>query len=519
MSLELKAEYDVVIVGFGPVGAVAAGLLGQAGVQTLVVEKSAEVWQIPRAIAIDHEILRVLQNLGVAEQVLPHTAEFPASEHFGADGQLIRRIDAVSPPFPQGYTPTMVFTQPIVEGILRDLAAAFPSVTIALLHELTELTQTSVAAKVTVTGRGNLSHTLAARYVIGCDGASSSVRRVTGIKLRDLIFDEPWLVIDVRVNPASLHKLPLTAAQYCNPERPTTFIIGPGNHRRWEIMLNPGESPREMEQSEQVWRLLSPWLERSDGELWRASSYRFHALLAEHWRAGRLFLAGDAAHQQPPFIGQGMCQGIRDVANLCWKLREVLAGRATPALLDTYEQERSLHVHTLTSRIKAIGHHICERDPEAARLRDAALLAQGGGQAPTVTRQEIVPPLEAGLLSTDGNKANGTLFPQPWIVTTGGEVHMDTLSGAGWRLIVDGRVIAQPELERSLHGIRLQVQPTVVGQRGLRERDGVVASWFDRHHCSAVLVRPDHYVYGVAQNLEQARALIRAVEERLLTVK
>ena len=497
-------DFDVVIAGYGPAGAIAALWLGQAGLRTLVVDKSETIWQIPRAIAIDHEILRVLQNLGVAEEVLPHTAPFPASEHFGVDGQLIRRIHVVEPPYPLGYIPTMVFTQPSVEAILRKHVATLPCVAVALGCELTGITQTESFATIQLTEAGE-QRSVTARYVIGCDGASSSVRRLIGVKLNDLGFDEPWLVVDVHVRASGLLKLPQTAAQYCNPERPTTFIIGPGNHRRWEIMLSPGEDPREMEKPENVWRLLSPWLEPVDGELWRASSYRFHALLAAEWRKSRVFLAGDAAHQQPPFIGQGMCQGVRDVTNLCWKLTEVLQGSCRESLLDTYSEERSRHVHTLTSRIKAIGHHICERDPLAARERDAALLLQGGGQPPTVTRQEIVPPLEAGLLSKSVHPANGTLFPQPWIVTPGGTVHMDAITGHGWRLIVDGRY---PPLEALVPLGKSSWNLLLIGGEGLQEQDGIVARWFERCGCIAALVRPDHYVYGVAPSASQISLML-----------
>ncbi len=261
-------------------------------------------------------------------------------------------------------------------------------------------------------------------------------------------------------------------------------------------MLSPGEDPREMEKPENVWRLLSPWLQPGDGELWRASSYRFHALLAAEWRKGRVFLAGDAAHQQPPFIGQGMCQGVRDVTNLCWKLAEVLQGSSSEQLLETYGEERSRHVHTLTSRIKAIGHHICERDLVAARERDAALLLQGGGQPPNVTRQEIVPPLETGLLANIRHSANGLLFPQPWIVTPEGPVHMDALSGHGWRIVVDGRHLP-PETSAPIGGSSWNV--VLIGGEGLQEQDGIVAKWFERYRCVAAIVRPDHYVYGVAR--------------------
>ena len=491
----MNHDFDVAIAGFGPTGAVAACLLGQAGLRTLVIDKSRTVWDKPRAIAIDHEILRVFQNLGVADAVLPHVAPFPASEHFGVDGQLIRRVDMVPPPYPLGYVPSMVFTQPPVEAALRAHAAAYPTVEIALGVALNDLTQDEDGVTLHLTGHPS---PVTARHVIGCDGASSTVRRLLGIAFEDLVFDEPWLVIDVLVNEAGLAKLPHTAAQFCEPARPATFIVGPGSHRRWEIMLLPGEDPRHMEQDAQIWALLARWLSPGDGVLWRATAYRFHALVAQQWRRGRVFLAGDAAHQQPPFIGQGMCQGIRDAVNLCWKLIE-----GGDALLDTYGQERGQHVRTLTSRIKAIGHAICERDPAAARARDARLLAEGGGQAPTVTRQEIVPPLETGLLSSHPHPANGTLFPQPTILTPDGPRLLDEITGAGWRMVIDGRRPIQGP------GIRF-LQPG-----GPAEQDGVLANWFDRHNCIGALVRPDHYVFGVLTHPEDAAAMV--AESRLMS--
>ena len=496
-------EYDVVIIGFGPTGAVAACLLGQAGLRTLVIEKQPAVWPKPRAIAIDHEILRVLQNVGVADQVLPHTAPFTASQHFGVDGQLIRHVDMVPPPYPLGYVPSMVFSQPPVEAAIRAHAASFPAVEVALGAEFTAFDQDAAGVTVHLTHQG-AARSVRAAYLIGADGASSPVRQQAGIALQDLVFDEPWLVIDVRMHHAALEKLPPTAAQFCEPKRPSTFIIGPGNHRRWEIMLLPGEDPRAMEQEAAVWRLLSRWITPVDGTLWRASSYRFHALVARQWRRGRVFIAGDAAHQQPPFLGQGMCQGIRDAANLAWKIEAVLSGTATDALLDTYGTERGAHVATLTARIKAIGHAICERDPAAARARDASLIAQGGGQAPRVTRQDIVPPLETGLLSHEAHPARGALFPQPWIVDETGPYRMDERTGAGWRLVLDGR--ANPTVPNGPPTITV-TQLGLPAHGALVEQDGVLARWFDRHDCIGAIVRPDHYVFGALTSTNAATLL------------
>ncbi|MDB5402304.1 MAG: FAD-binding monooxygenase [Rhodopila sp.] len=505
-----STDFDVVVVGFGPAGAVAACLLGQAGLRTLAIDRVVAVWDKPRAIAIDHEIMRLFQNLGMADKVLPHVAPFTASEHFGADGQLIRRIDMVPPPYPQGYTPSMVFTQPPVEAALRAHAASYPSVEVQLGVEFISLEQATDHVAVTLQAPQADPSIVTAAYVIGCDGASSTVRQHLGIAFEDLVFDEPWMVIDVRVNDAGLAKLPATAAQFCEPARPSTFIVGPGNHRRWEIMLLPGEDPRTMERPKQVWQLLSRWLSPGDGELWRASSYRFHALVASQWRAGRVFLAGDAAHQQPPFIGQGMCQGIRDVGNLSWKLAAVIRGTAFSALLDTYGEERDQHVRTLTARIKAIGHTICERDPVAARRRDADLLAQGGGTARTVTRQEIVPPIAAGLLADTAHPANGTLFPQPWVAGADGPRHLDDVVGTGWRMVLDGRAAgAWPNTAMPIVTIQ---QP---GHSGLVEQDGILAAWFDKYGCVGAIVRPDHYVYGVLPDFMSAPAVLDDLKSRL----
>lgn len=509
MSERQRSDYGVVVVGHGPTGVIAASLLGDRNIRTLAIDRARDVYDKPRAIAIDHEILRLLDNLGAAERVKPYIAPFPASQHFGARGQLIRRIDMVPKPYPLGYTPSMVFTQPPVEAALRAHAAAYDSVEIELGTELIGFDQSPDQVTLHLRDDKNATRSVTADYMIACDGASSGTRQALAIAFEDLVFDEPWLVVDLRVDEAALKKLPETAAQFCDPSRPTSFIIGPGNHRRFEIMLLPGEDPREMEEPTQVWRLLARWIAPDDATLWRAASYRFHALVAEQWRRGRIFLAGDAAHQQPPFIGQGMCQGIRDVGNLIWKLDRVLNGQSGAGLLDSYGEERSEHVRQLTTRIKAIGHVICERDPVAAEARDVSILAEGGGHPRTVTRQEIVPPLQKGLLAFPLHPAHGTLFPQPWIRTATRRRLLDNVTGTGWRLVLDARnaLALTADVKAILTRLDMRLirvrSADAAGQAehdDFAEEDGVLASWFDRHGCRAAIVRPDHYVFGVASD-------------------
>lgn len=499
----MSEPYDVAIIGYGPAGATAAALLGQAGLRTLVVDRDRDVYEKPRAFALDHEILRVYQGLGLAEALLKVSEPFTPSEYFGVDGQLIKRLGSLPPPWPLGWPPNFVFTQPAMERALRARVAEFPSVEVALGTELAGFRDAGDAVQLDLRAPAGGTRKASARYLLGCDGASSTVRKTLGIAHEDLQFDEPWLVVDVMLNAAGLAKVPAMSAQYCNPSRPTTYLVGPGAHRRWEISLRPDEDRAAMENPEAVWRLLAPWIAPADGELWRYASYRFHALLAREWRRGRVFLAGDAAHQQPPFTGQGMCQGVRDVANLCWKLALVLKGEGSDALLDTYGAERAPHVKRLTTTIKEIGAVICERDPVRARERDARLLAEAGGEVKTVPRQHLIPPLKEGLLSARGHGANGTLFPQPRLVSG---ALMDDALPAGFRLVTRDAPLALTDTPVPVHVLSLRERP---------EAEGVATAWFHRHQCRYALVRPDHYVFGVAEDEAGARALVHELETLL----
>jgi 3-(3-hydroxy-phenyl)propionate hydroxylase len=447
--------------------------------------------------------------------VMPHVEPFTNSEYFGVDGQLIRRMTMVAPPYPQGCTPSVVFTQPAVERVLRKHVARTPGVTMALGVEMTAFTQDADGVTLDY-GDGTR---VRARYAVACDGGASGVRDALGIELEDLDFDEPWLVVDVLCNERGLAKLPTTSVQYCEPARPCTLVIGPKNHRRWEISLNPGEDPRDAATPERTWQLLSRWLSPEDGTLWRQSSYRFHALVAQRWRVGRVFVAGDAAHMQPPFLGQGMCQGVRDVANLAWKLVAVLRHAAPDRLLDSYGDERKAHVRELTSRIKGVGAVICERDVVKARARDAKLLADCNGVVKDTPRQDMMPPLTTGLLFA--SPGAGTLFPQPRLrggVTSGrglmnqglmdqelmdqelmDQELMDHIHGCGWRIVSDGLISLAAPARAAL--IDLAREP---------EADGVVAAWMARHHVHLVMLRPDHYVFGSASDARGVAKLLAA---------
>jgi 3-(3-hydroxy-phenyl)propionate hydroxylase len=502
-------DCEVAIVGYGPCGAAAAALLGAQGIRTWVCDKSFEVYDKPRAFALDHEIMRVFQQMGIHDQVLQHAEPFTPSEFYGVDGQLIKRFSTVEPPFPLGFDPSLVFNQPAMERVLRAHVATLPTVQLALGVEALDLAQDTTHATLRVRSHTGRAQTVRARYVIACDGASSSIRAMAGITLDDLGFDQPWLVVDVMATDAGAAKLPQVSIQYCEPARPSTYLVGPGNHRRWEISINEGEDPREVATPEGTWKLLARWLTPQDGTLWRQASYRFHALVASTWRAGPVFVAGDAAHQQPPFLGQGMCQGIRDVTNLAWKLHAVLRDNAPDALLDTYGEERKAHVQALTTRIKAIGQIIGERDLDAARARDARLLAECGGVVPSVPRQDVQPALECGLIAGSADSGAGRIFPQPWLEDAEGRrTRMDEVCGRGWRVVLNS---ASDAALRAVANAQNAAHVVALGAVGLRDSDGVAKDWFERHGCQAAIVRPDHCVYATAMNAQQLQSHLQAL--------
>jgi hypothetical protein len=283
---------------------------------------------------------------------------------------------------------------------------------------------------------------------VGCDGGNSFVRRSLGIRFEDLDFHEPWLVVDMIVEDEHA-QLPQTNIQFCSPARPHTYVVGPGRLRRWEFMILPGENADEINRETRIWELLSPWLRPDQARLWRSATYTFHALVAERWRMGNVFLAGDACHMMPPFLAQGMVQGVKDTANLSWKLAHVLRG-GSERLLDTYEAERRSLVREVIEITKRLGRVICELDPEKARARDAELIAAMDAGQGIQIRQNLFPPIRHGLV---GRSANGSLSPgagepcpQPWVVGRDGGARLDDMLPGGFILLLAGDIDLSPAL-------------------------------------------------------------------------
>jgi 2-polyprenyl-6-methoxyphenol hydroxylase-like FAD-dependent oxidoreductase len=510
-------EFDLVIAGMGPVGAVAANLAGQFGLRTLVLDKSLTVFEKPRAMGLDHEVMRIFGNLGIAEKIAPFVMPYRPSEYRNASGQLLRHINTASAPYALGWAPNYVFLQPQVEAALRENLNRFPCVTVELGAEVVSVVSNDSGASTTVRFASGEERVIDSSHVLACDGGTSPIRNQLGLGMEDLDFDEPWLVVDVILKEGGGQSLPTTNVQYCEVERPTTFVVGPGQVRRWEFMINQGEVPAEVAQPEFVRSLIRRWLSDDEYEIWRASTYRFHALVLRDWRAGDIFFLGDAAHMTPPFLAQGMCQGIRDAANLMWKLALVKQGHASSSLLDTYQLERAPHVRATTLVTKGLGKDICERDAERARVRDERLLGEMALTPSGTIRQSLIPGLADGLLSSLSDGPRGVLFPQPLVRAANGKQGLlDEFTGMTFRVVICG-VVDAGELESikttcsSLGAIPIQIvlvsQPgeTVSGSaEQYEDLNGTLANWMRERGCTAVVVRPDHYVFGSARNVDEA---------------
>jgi 2-polyprenyl-6-methoxyphenol hydroxylase-like FAD-dependent oxidoreductase len=366
---------DVAIVGYGPVGQLLAILLGQRGWKVRVLERWPEPYPLPRAVHLDHEVARILQGAGVIDALLPRTEAASIYEWRNADGDVLIRIGRDAERSLSGWPESLMFCQPELERILDERVRALPSVQVEWGCEVVGVRDAGDHVELDTRRGHDDTRSVRARFAVGCDGARSFVRGVVDPSWHDLGFAFDWLVIDVI--PREARAWDPMNWQLCDPARPTTAVSGGPGRRRWEFMRLPHETLDELNSEAAAWRLLEPWEIRPDNaQLERHAVYTFRGAWADAWRKGRILLAGDAAHLTPPFVGQGLCSGMRDAANLAWKLDLVLAGRAAEPLLDSYTSERLPHVRALIEFAVSLGRVICVSDPAEAAERDRRMIAE-----------------------------------------------------------------------------------------------------------------------------------------------
>ncbi len=498
---------DCVVVGAGPVGLVTAILLAREGWRVVVVERWPARYPLPRACTIDHEALRILQSAGVMAE---HTDLFEPSrgERGGyqmrnAAGELLQAINW-NRTAESGWANTNGFYQPDLEHVLEQIAEALPGVEVRRGWSADAIDQDDDTVTLTVarTGVEVETETITASWLVGADGANSPVRSMLGIATDDAGFEADWLVIDYQ--PLVDREWDAFVTQYCDPAQPATAVnSGPGR-RRFEFMRRDDVTAEELGRPETAWRLMAPWgVTPQTARLERHALYTFRARWAREWRRGRVFLAGDAAHLMPPFLGQGMCAGLRDARSLTWRLLMVQRGQADAAVLDSYGTERLGHVRDIIDEAVAVGRVICELDPVRAAERDARMRAQLA-DPDALTVEPPHPRLGEPSLTLSSDGTDGRLAVQGRVEAEGRTGLFDDVVGGDWQLIgydVDpGSGVSEADLAwfeeigGSISSVSLQGP--------VRDVDGAYRSWFAAHGCEVMLARPDFYVF--AAGLQEA---------------
>ncbi len=524
-----NTDFDVIVCGFGPVGQLATNLLGKAGHRVLAVEQWGGIFNLPRAAHFDHEVMRILQSADIAETLEPTLLGGGMNAVFySASNRKLIEINAPAES-KSGWCSDYFIHQPELERQLAEMATSRPGVEVRYNSKVSELTEDDDVLKVCFTDpRDDTKTSATTKFVIGADGANSFVRQHLDIEYEDLGFDDDWLVADIVIKDPSTVNLPDSAEQICDPKRAITGVPMPSPRWRCEFRMMPGDTKEDLESPDFLWRHFKRWnLTPDNSEIERQSVYTFSSKIARDWRQGRIFLAGDACHLTPPFLGQGMSMGMRDAKNLSWKIDHVLRGVADEKIFEAYTPERYPQVREAIDLALKQGAIICETNRLKATLRDTVLRTlKLLGKSPNVME---FPDLLAGILHKDqlGQPTfpAGDLFVQGRVDDNDQKnILLDDLIGGDFVLLgnkidpLQTLVAPLRDFWRAIGGKTVTFDEPA-GEDGIAvtETAGstIYADWFDEHKAVAALMRPDFYTFGAARSVNEIGDLMSNLQEQL----
>ena len=510
-------KYDIIIVGYGPVGATLANLLGKYGWKIAVFEQRKAIYPFPRAVHLDDESLRIFQAADLHQKILPHLTSFQKMQLVEASKKIIIEILVGSKEQKYGFATDFWFFQPKLESILREGTKRFENVSVFEGFEACNILQKKDGNVLTILDKETKkTNEVSGTYIVACDGGRSFVRRKLGISMKDFKFNNTWLVVDTlwkeKYKKEALN-LPIIHQQVCDTKRPTTYVPGHKNHLRWEFMLQKEEIENKVLLEKKLKEWLSEWIEIEKIDVLRTDIYSFHGLLAKKWQDKRTFLAGDAAHMMPPFLGQGLCSGLRDAQNLAWKLDAVLAKKANETLLKSYQQERYAHTEALIKGAITLGNIIQTKNKKLAFLRNFVLkIANKIPNIKPLIRAAILKkkPLKKGFLGINCPQLIGHLLPQPKVLNQEGEkLYLDAFLNDNFVLLLRKNTITStPNIVFLQEKINLKI---VTLNKDFLDFENVLTNWFSKQKIDFVVIRPDKYIYdaGSLYTLEKVMQYLR----------
>jgi 3-(3-hydroxy-phenyl)propionate hydroxylase len=483
--------YDVAVIGYGPTGATAANLLGQLGLKVVVIERDPDIYGRARAISTDEEVMRIWQSIGLADRLQQDM--LPDRPLNFVDAAGVPFIDLKIAPRGTGHPPQQFLYQPAVDEVLREGVQRFDRVEVLLEHECLRVHPKDDGVELMLADlRTDTLKRLRASYVIAADGGSSPTRGQLGVGYTGRTYSERWVVIDTKVRKEwDAHD---RLRFHCNPDRPTVDCPTPLGHHRWEYPARANEDEQELLNEKAIWKVLNDQgITEENVKILRAVIYSHHVRVADRWRLGRVFLAGDAAHAMPPWIGQGMSAGVRDAANLCWKLAAVLKGQSPESLLDSYQAERKPHLIDVTRRACLAGWIITERRRAVAVVRNHVLrtLTRLPGLDDRLQKLTWIPDARyrRGFLSSVRHHAVGWQVPQPWVTNAdGARVRFDELLGGQWAIVHIGPA---PRGSQAWTDLGVPTIPIV---------ESTLIRWLRHRRAAAAVLRPDGFIYAAAKS-------------------